>query len=327
LVYLGKAVKHLNKRAANLKNVMKNTRVFYLVAILLYLNVMAVAQGDLNTKASAISTFNMFREPTAIAFGSGIGNMAPLIFEADIVPYFMLSLNNNVKWGIELSPRIILRMYNKESYPVSTPSFMPRVTGFYQFINSNDKRRDLFAFCSWVHHSNGQDGYFYNIDSTTINTSTGSFSTNWLEGGIFLSRPDPNLSYNTNYIKLSAAYNYQQEELLDDIYGGLRFYFNFKSTANLTKFFNNYAIIERDKSFLLYQSLNLGYIAGKMYDRPLYSGKRFIFKYTLSVKPSFLNNVNLFVQYYYGEDYYNIYFNQTLNVLRVGISTRSHVFN
>ena len=229
-----------------------------------------------------------------------------------------------MKWGVELSPRIIIRMYNERSHPVRTPSFMPRVTFFYQFIDKENGKRDLFAYLSWIHHSNGQEGYFYNTDSTTINTLAGSFSTNWIEGGVFLSRPNTRLLFNTNYIKLNVEYNYKQDKELDNIHGRLKYSVNIKSTVRLFKVFRIIvAPQENSKKYVYQQSIKLGWIAGSLNDTKTIDAKRFIFNYTLSFKPKFLKDVNFFIQYYYGQDYYNIHFSRQLSVVRFGISSKS----
>ena len=49
-------------------------------------------QEQAGTK-NAISTFNMFREPSYILFGSGLGTLEPLIFEGDLIPYFIISVS------------------------------------------------------------------------------------------------------------------------------------------------------------------------------------------------------------------------------------------
>ena len=310
----------------------KNTPIWSNACLIIFLflsfNINVVFSEDNNdNSALSISTFNMFRDPSYILFGSGIGNMKPLIFEADLIPYYMLSINRNVKWGIQLSPRIILRMYNKYSYPVRTPSFMPRATFFYQLIDNENQKRDLFAYCSWFHHSNGQDGNFYNVDSVSINTTSGSFSTNWVEAGIFLSRPDPNLSFNTNFLKFSVAYNYQYDENLTSIYSHLRIYSEYQSSVNLSKVFEILLRSDNSRNFVINQSLRLGWIAGKIDNMNSIDAKRFNLRYTFTFKLSFLREINLFVQYYYGQDYYNIYFNQTLNSLRFGISSKASLLN
>jgi len=276
---------------------------------------------------ASISTYNTFREPSKLIIGSGFGNMESLIFEADLVPYFMLSINKNVRWGIELSPRIIMRMYNRESYPVRTPSFMPRITIFYHLIDTEDEKRDLFTYASLYHHSNGQDGNFYTADGITINTKSGSFSTNWIEAGVFLSRPDPNFTHNVNYFKFYAAYDFQQDLNMDGIYGRLRFITNLQSNLNLSKVFSVFRHADKSRIYTLNQSVRLGWIADQLIDIKGFDRRRLLFQYTVNIKPPFLNNVTIFAQYYYGQDYYNIYFNRTLNVLRFGISTRSNIFN
>lgn len=281
---------------------------------------------EVDGKKNAISTFNMFREPSYILIGSGIGNLEPLIFEGNIVPYFMISISDKARWGLELSPRIVIRMYNKHSFPVRTPSFMPKVTFFYQFHDKENGKRDLFTYISAMHHSNGQEGDFFNADSTSINTLTGNFSTNWIEGGIFLSRPNPKLLFNTNYIKLYSTYNYLQEYNLSGTYGRLRFFVNVKSTVKLSKAFGIIiAPADKNKKVVFNQSIKLGWIAGKLNDEQVFDIKRLTLDYNLSFTPTFLKDVNIFIQYYYGQDYYNIHFNRQLSVVRIGISSKSGI--
>ena len=274
-------------------------------------------------RTNAISTFNMFRDPSYILFGSGFGNLKPLIFEANIVPYFTISISEKVRWGVELSPQIIFRMYNEKSHPVRTPSFMPRVTFFYQFLDKESGKRDVFTYASVMHHSNGQEEDFFNADST-INTLTGDFSTNWVEAGIFLSRPNAKLQFNTNYIKLFATYNFLQEEKMSGAYGRLRFFANVKSTVKLSKAFRIIvAPDDKNKKYVFNQSIKLGWIAGKLNDEKAFNIKRLIFDYTLSFTPAFLRDIDVFIQYYYGQDYYNIHFGKQLSVIRIGISSKS----
>ena len=283
-------------------------------------------QADEVHKSGAISTFNMFREQSYIIPGSGLGNLDPLIFEADIIPYFMISLSQNARWGIEMSPRIIIRMLNKNSYPVQTPSYMPKATIFYQFPISNRGRRDFFTFLSWMHHSNGQDDNFYNADSITINTTSGDFSTYWIQGGIFLSRQSKVLKFNTNYVKLYAGYNYKQEKELDGIYGHLRFYINIKNTVKLSNAFRTILASENsNKKYVFDQSIKIGWIADELTNTKTIDKRRLILNYTLSFKPVFFKDVNLFIHYYYGQDYYNIHFSQQLSVIRIGISSKSNI--
>jgi len=274
---------------------------------------------------SAINTINMFCDPGYITGLGGVGNIEPLMFEADIIPYYMIGFNKDWRWGMGLSPRVILRMYNAESYPVRTPSYMPRILLVRQFVN-NAKKHDWFVYLSWYHHSNGQDGPFFNADSSAINTRNGSFSTNWLEAGLFLSRNKENRKY---YMKLYSEYSYNQDKELNGIYGRLRVYLDLKTEWNLvSKTLNlfNLSYFEENKD-VLNNSFRFGYIATDLKNVNYWDKKRFTFKYTLTYKPSFLRDVTLFAQYYYGQDYYNIYFYRTLHILRFGIAAKTSVFN
>ncbi|MDA3892565.1 MAG: hypothetical protein PF517_12950 [Salinivirgaceae bacterium] len=308
----------------NIKTIGFSKWNLWFMVFVIYFYSIETANAQIVAKDSpgAITTFNNFREPSAIFIGSGLGNMEPLIFEGDLIPYFMLSINKNVRWGVELSPRIIMRMYNTDSYPVRTPSFMPRFTFFYQLIDNENKKRDLFTYFSLFHHSNGQDGNFYLADGHTINTKSGNFSANWLEAGAFFSRPDQTISGNINYFKLYAAYDISQEENLDGVYGRLRLFGDFKNNLNVSNIINVFRKADKYSKVLINQSLKLGWIAGYLTNTKELDKKRLIFQYTLSYEPLFMNNVNLFVQYYYGQDYYNIYFNRTLNVIRFGIASK-----
>ncbi|MDY0201467.1 MAG: hypothetical protein RBR40_10825 [Tenuifilaceae bacterium] len=280
---------------------------------------------EIEEKTNAVSTFNLFREPSYILFGSGFGNLEPLVFEANIVPHFMINFSEKVKWGIELSPRIVFRMYNQHSHPVRTPSFMPKGTFFYQFMSKENKKRDVFTYVSVMHHSNGQEGDFFNADST-INTLTGNFSTNWVEGGLFFSRPNPKLLFNTNYLNLYATYNFLQEKSMSGTYGRLRFFVDLKNTVKLSRAFRIIVAPEnKDKKYVFNQSIKLGWIAGKLNDEKTVNIKRLIIDYTLSFTPTFLKEVNVFIQYYYGQDYYNIHFGRQLSVIRIGISSKPSI--
>jgi hypothetical protein len=269
----------------------------------------------------------MFREPSKIFLGSGFGNLEPLLFEGDLIPYFMLSLKKNVRWGIEISPRIIIRMYNTESFPVRTPSFMPRIMFFYHLIDQSNKKRDLFTYIAWLHHSNRQDGDFYLPDSVNINTRSGNFTSNGIEIGAFLSRTNPFFSANVNYLKFYVAYNYLQDNHLNNIYGRLRFTTDWKSDINLSKILPILRQRDRSHSSLVTQSIRIGWIADDFNNTRKWNLQRLFLQYTLSFQPSFLNNVTIFTQYYNGQDYYNIYFKRTLNVFRLGLASKVNIFN
>jgi len=272
---------------------------------------------------SASETVKLACENGYISTLGGIGNIEPLIFEADIIPYYLLGLKRASRWGVLLSPQVVLRMYSKESFPVQTPSYKPRVTFLGQIVNKK-KKKDWFYYASWFHHSNGQDGSFFLDDSITVNTQNGSFSTNWVELGFFYSREKLR---GRHFLDFTARYNYEQDKELDGVYGRLRFWGEMQSEWNLSRVFK---ILHRpyfmQNSIVVSQVLKVGYIADALKDAGFLDLKRLIVSYTLTYKPSFFKDVNLFAQYYWGQDYYNIYFNRQLKVLRFGIAAKAGRF-
>lgn len=275
-------------------------------------------------------TFSMFREPSYISATGGFGNIDKLIFEADIIPYFLVNLSSSDRWGIELSPEIILRMYNENSVPVRTPSFMPRITGFYQIRQADKGKSDLFGYLSVWHHSNGQEDDFYNDDKVTINTRSGNFSTNAAEVGLFMSEPDKFNPNATRYVKISSVYHFMHVTDLNNIYGDLRFYVDLQSIVNVTKTLRMLNLVSenlRTTSAMLYTSIKFGYISDNFNHTKAISLNRLIFKGTISYKPTFLQDVTLFAQYYYGQDYYNISFGRQLHLLRFGLMARPNFIN
>ena len=294
------------------------------LSIILLFSIDGSAQNNFLESRSALITRSMFREPSYISALGGAGNIEPLIFEADIIPYYSLSMGNNHRWALGISPRIILRMYNEYSYPILTPSYLPRILFVYQIVD-NPAKSDLFTYFSWFHHSNGQDGSFYNADSVTVNTRSGSFSTNWIDGGVFFSRSGPS---RTDFLKLNAQYCYSQNNELDGIYGRLRFFADLQSEWDISgiETMSGAPDVHKNK-IVISNSFRFGVITANPGYTKTFEKKRFIFRYTISIKPRNLKDISIFAQYYYGEDYYNIYFNRTLSLLRFGLIARSSIFN
>ncbi len=273
-------------------------------------------------------TLDLFYEPGYIAFAGGVGNIEPLLFEGNIVPYYQIGIDAINKWTILLCPQIILRMYNEYSFPVRTPSYMPRVILAHQSSKRSRAYHDWFQYISLLHHSNGQEGDFYNYNPDSsivgINTRSGSFSTNWAEAGIFASRAHSERQY---YAKLYGKYCYQQDTMLNGLYGRLRFNFDLKFEWNIAKTLSESNIKHFDnKEAILSNVIKVGVICGDIQNYKNIDIRRCIFDYTVSFKPAFLEDVTIFMQYYWGEDYYNIYFNRILQVFRIGISAQNRFF-
>ena len=266
-----------------------------------------------------------------ITFLDGIGNLGPLWFEAKMVPNYLIRIRENSRTGLVLTPKVILRMYRTDSEPVATPSYMPQITVYHQLNNFNPLKSNIFyLFGRIVHHSNGQDGDFYNEDGS-INTSDGSFSTNYFEVGFFLAKIFSLHPNATEFFRSSVEYHPKdmQDKVLNDKYGNIRWHndikiFKFTKESFTSIFSGNYKMesgSEKQKARpYLRAIINTTFVFGEMEDiDALDFSKRFGGSITLSYNPKYLEDVRLFVQYYYGQDYYNIHFEDTLSELRIGL--------
>jgi len=275
---------------------------------------------DSNKENGFMKSILVSREQSYITAMGGLGNIAPLLFEGAIIPYYMIHLNQT-RWGIDLSPKIVIRMNQERSSPIRTPSYMPKVTFYYNTSNlhKGTVTAPLFAFISWGHHSNGQSDSFYMPDSTSINTKSGDFSTNMIEIGGLVTRTHQMSNYNPLFYKLSFEYHYSQCKDLAGKFG------NFRINSEVNSIL--YSDISSGASPLLKKylrsvstQLKMQWIMGDMINTSVYDWKRLTTSVRISVHPVALDEITFFAQYYNGQDYYNINFEKTLYVLRFGIT-------
>ena len=248
-----------------------------------------------------------------ITFPTDIGNIAPLMFEANVNPSFVIRERKDSKLMAVLTPQITIRMYNEDSYPVRTPSYIPQVSAYY-LANKKDALDFLVLFGKIAHHSNGQDGGFYNDDST-INQQTGNFATNFFEFGILKTA----YSNRLKAIKTlkSSIEIHPKSWMLQELkgkYSGLRWHNTFTSFKFPFKVDNkeraNFSL--KAESTLMLDNFN---------DLDELDFDRFNASLTFYYHPKFLEDIGLFVQFYQGMDYYNIYFEHQISVIRFGIMT------
>ena len=248
-----------------------------------------------------------------ITFPIDIGNIEPLMFEANVNPSFIVRERKDSKLMAVLTPQIIIRMYNEESYPVRTPSYIPQIS-FYYVANKTEILNSLVLFGKIAHHSNGQDGRFYNEDGT-INLQSGNFATNYFELG-FLKTSYSNRLKAIKTIKSSIEVHPKSWMLqkLKGQYSGLRWHNTFTSFKFPLKDSQN------DRAnFSLKAEATI--MLDNFNDKDAFDLDRFNASLTFYYHPKFLEDIGLFVQFYQGMDYYNIYFDHQLSIVRFGIMT------
>ncbi len=257
-----------------------------------------------------------------ITLTEGLGNLNPLYFEAHLAPTYLIHLKEEHRWAVELSPQMVIRMRREPSFPIRTPSYMPRITYYHNFYRGESLSNQLIPYASLVHHSNGQNGDFYD-ENGNINTHDGNFATNYLEVGVFATQLKDNHFKNGNFLKAYAEYHFAKEPNLNGTYGDFRVNFEYQFIHQLNPFdVENGKTQSINKKHRIRQSIKAGWIFGEMNDAsPVNFKERFTFQYTISYHPRIAEDMSVFVRYYYGQDYYNIYFNNNISVLRFGLMT------
>jgi hypothetical protein len=250
-----------------------------------------------------------------ITFPTDIGNLAPLWFEANIVPDFLIRKSKNARLMGVLTPQVIIRMYQEESSPVRTPSYIPQITIYYA-IEANRIKGQYTFFGRIAHHSNGQEGDFYLPDSN-INLISGSFSTNFVQAGLIFNGFNANLNatqfFNT-FVEVHPP-RWSMEEL-DGKYSMVRWH-NALSVYKIPLAANSLS----QKSPAISMQAEVMWMFGQVDDWSTLSTDRLNLNLTFFYHPSFLEDIGLFVEFYSGMDYYNIYFNEKAEVIRFGIMT------
>jgi len=283
------------------------------------------------------------QDPTYLTAGGGWnldgnGHFADQILEADLNPHFFWFSNN--KWVINtfrfdgflnVTGRVRLRMSSEQSAPVRTPSFMPRATYYFWFGDSKVEQRANYYSLMLSHHSNGQDGPFYNPDGT-VNTNSGSFSSNFVQLAHYHLA---NYEYFPGWTKISLNWHpgFNRSDDLKDQYEKLKLNLEFKTRPiplpvpvpgrtfdwDVRNFSTiSYTLSGRD--YIVAPNAAFPGITPRMakWSDNIHLSTEF------HIKPSTWRDIRLFVKYDLGYDYYNIHFREKINRIQFGVS--GHVF-
>ena len=250
-----------------------------------------------------------------VTFPTDIGNIEPLWFEVNIVPNFYLRQSKNSRLMGVLTPQIILRMYQERSYPVRTPSYMPQITLYYM-LNDKDNSRIISLFGRYAHHSNGQDGDFFE-ENGDINVKSGDFATNYLETGLIMT--NINTRFNAyQFFKSSIEIHPQtwSGKELEGMYSNIRWH----NTISIYKLPSKSDQNTKRRPDISVKGEST-WMFGELNNFDAVSYNRFNLSLTFYYHPKFLEDIGLFAQYFHGSDYYNIYFSHGLDILRFGLMT------
>ena len=292
-------------------------RLLFLLLILISNTNSSNGQGEERNPGIGLPVISQVNQGNSyITFPADIGNIEPLWFEGNVIPNFYIRESKNSRLMGVLTPQIIIRMFQERSYPVRTPSYMPQITFYYRLKNKSNSRTQN-VFVRFAHHSNGQDGDFY-LENGELNVKSGDFATNYIEPGFIITNKN-NLLNAYQFLKTSIEIHppgYSSDEL-DGIYSKVRWH----TAASIFKLPHNSNTIENKGNASISLKGEATWMFGNYNNLNEVSAERLNLSLTFYYHPEFLEDIGLFAQYYHGSDYYNMYFNHRLDVLRFGIMT------
>jgi hypothetical protein len=199
-------------------------------------------------------------------------------------------------------------MFYEDSAPVKSPSYMPRIATYFWF--QRELEHDAPAFYGSItlsHHSNGQTQSFFD-DAGNVRHDGGDFSTNYLEASLYTTGLSGRW-FGWSALSFQWHPGFNQNPELRGRYGLTR--------INLV-------------TTVLAQLPLQGEIAlhiGAILDDFMHTGQsslmRAIERFPISVRyivqPPH-TDLGLYIGYYLGHDYYNIYFDRIIHTVQFGIS-------
>ncbi len=282
-------------------------------------------------------------EPSFITAGGGLNfsfwrdshlDWGDYLFEAELNHHFhFFDSPDSLPWKgfVKFNPKIQIRMSNEKSAPIKTPGFLPRATYFFWLTDKDQK--DSFTYYSLMlsHHSNGQAGEFYNSDGT-VNTENGSFSTNYLE----LANYQFQRRFLPEWTKFAIIWHpgFNREDALDDQYEELKVEISTRTTTRTLRSLKPVVgdtLSKKGWYFKLFTSVSYiitgrDYVIAPNNDYPQIVTEdadwndNINLSFMLSLRPPYMHDMNFFVKYDLGYDYYNINFQKEINRIQIGIA-------
>jgi hypothetical protein len=260
-------------------------------------------------KPQDIATADVVRanlETSYLTHPFSLHGVPPLIFECSIAPHFFVH-TGEWPFAFVLTPKILLRMFNENSSPVRSPSFMPRVSVFVWFQQRLTGTPTFYGSVTLSHHSNGQTGPFF-ADDGSVNHQDGSFSTNFLDFAVYgTGFTGRFLGWSSLSLQWHPGFN--QDPELKGRYGLVRLNLATTIVADLPL----HGQVNLRVSAILDDFQRASKTA------TLRALERFPFSLSYSMTVPGID-LGVYLGYYIGHDYYNIWFDRVIHTIQIGIS-------
>lgn len=297
------------------------------------------------------NSLNASREWTYIISGLNNGRWFGEYFEANIAPEYLvrLDLKANRKYALllKLVPQVQFRMFDEESAPIRTPSFIPT---FHLHFVPNMRKEDSGDW-TWVltgtaaHHSNGSSGTFFDSvqvpgQPPRLNRRDGNFSANYL--GLAMQRyryfHRSNPARRAQFVAWHLRGNYyggirgsalEYEPGLENTYGRIRTLASVRYYTELGRLREPVATRPNRR---LRNELGMDLQVGWIWDRQLEQfgssnlERRMHVRGQFVYKPYTFYETSIIAQVFWGHDYYNIRFSDQVFSFRIGLEASIEPF-
>jgi len=263
----------------------------------------AAPRGEVSTSEVVRANLDL----SYLVYPIGLSGLDPLYFEADIAPNFIVT-RPSWPFAFVLTPKIVVRMFREFSEPVKTPSYMPRAGVFVWFDQTlHGNEPELYTSLTINHHSNGQAGPFFLPDGS-INHDDGDFSTDYLELALYATASTQRY-FAWSRLALEWHVDITQTPELRGRYGLRRLHLS----STLLNELPLHGSVSVELSAILDDFLHAS-------DN---SAVRVLERFPFALRYAFMLpgiDLGFYVGYYFGHDYYNIWFDRLINVIQIGIS-------
>lgn len=253
---------------------------------------------------------------------SEFGAPSKYIISGKLTTQYMLLAKEHSKFALSIIPDFTVRVRKEQSAGVRTPDFKLGAAAYYGLKNNSNYYH--YIQFNFTHHSNGQDAEAVNPNGT-INTYNGNFSTNYLQVAFhsgFTPLHVKGKKYTAYHQNIALRWNkwFAYEKALENNYGFTRV--NYSFSARSYGFFKTAKNINKEKEYLRLNA-DFTYAINQINNSPLSQVKRRLnAEITVNYSFKFMRNTFLMATTgYYGEDPYNIYFEDQYSFLRFGIAT------
>ncbi|WP_375448628.1 hypothetical protein [uncultured Fibrella sp.] len=257
------------------------------------------------------------RDFSYISPNGELGAPSKYVINGELIASYFLLASPKSRLSIAVTQRFMARTRTDRSSPIRTPSFRLGTQVFYRL--SSNVTRYRYVEAQFFHHSNGQDGDTFRPNGT-YNTETGDFSTNYIQA---------TYNWGTHFSQRHGAYynlGYRWHAPIFNSSEGLTGHYGFGRVLGQA----TYRLLARTQpepvstvtTERMRVTLQASYAVNQLDGWSLTAAQRRL-NVELSVWyiPAFSRDAGIFATAgYYGEDPYNIYFNDRYAFVRLGIA-------